>query len=205
MSGPRYLLYTSVALALMCAGLVAGYGTDAAAWGLVVRATARTSLVLFTAAYVASSLRALWRNDLTRWLLANRRYVGLSYAVSHTLHLGAIVELARVSPDFELNMGALIIGGGAYVLLYLMAITSNDRAVKLLGLANWRRLHRTGLHYNWFIFFQSFVPRAFMDPFYIPFALVVVGAAALRFTVWMRGRRRRASVGGQAAVESADG
>ena len=192
MSGPRFLAVTSAALTLMCAALLALRGTDAAAWALVVRATARTSLLLFTTAYVASSLRILWRTELSRWLLANRRYVGLSYAVSHTLHLGAIVELARASPDFELSVGALVIGGLAYVFLYLMALTSNDRAVSMLGLANWRRLHRAGMHYNWFIFFQSFMRRALVDPFYIPFASIVVGAAALRFAVWLRARRRRA-------------
>jgi DMSO/TMAO reductase YedYZ heme-binding membrane subunit len=159
--------------------------------------------VLFTTAYVASSLRALWRNELTRWLLANRRYVGLSYAVSHTLHLGAIVELARANPDFELQAVTLIVGGLAYVLLYLMTLTSNDRAVKALGLENWRRLHRTGMHYNWFIFFQSYARRA-ADPFYLPFFVLVVGAAMLRLTVWMRARRR-ASAGASSAVERADG
>ena len=195
MSGPRFLAYASVVLTAMCGLLLATAGADAAGWALVVRATARTSLVLFLAAYVASSLRALWRSDFSKWLLKNRRYVGLSFAVSHTLHLGAIVTLARVSPDFELAPSALILGGIAYVFMYLMALTSNDRAVAALGLANWRRLHRAGMHYNWFIFFQAFGRRAVMaSPFYIPFALLLVGAAALRFVVWRRRARRAAGV-----------
>lgn len=191
MSGPRFLAYASVALTIMCGALLALHGTDAQSWALVVRATARTSLVLFLAAYVASSLRMFWRSDFSKWLLKNRRYVGLSFAVSHTLHLGAIVALSRTSPDFEVTAGTLVVGGIAYVFLYLMALTSNDRAVAALGITNWRRLHRAGMHYNWFIFLQSFGRRALSQaPFYIPFALLLVAAAALRFAAWRRRARR---------------
>jgi sulfoxide reductase heme-binding subunit YedZ len=189
MSGPSFLAYASVALTLMCAALLGMHGTGEEGWRVVIRATARTSLVLFSAAYVASSLRTFWRNDTTKWLLRNRRHVGLSYAVSHTLHLGAIVVLSRVAPDFRFEPGTLIGGGLAYVFLYLMALTSNDRAVAALGLDRWRRLHRVGMHYNWFIFFQSFASRALMDPFYFPFGLIVVGDVVLRIAAWRKRRQ----------------
>jgi DMSO/TMAO reductase YedYZ heme-binding membrane subunit len=178
----------------MCIGLLARAGLKPEGWSLVIRATARTSVLLFAAAYAASSLRAFWRNDATKWLLRNRRYVGLSYAVSHTLHLGAIFALARVSPDFEFEPVAVVTGGTAYVLLYLMALTSNDRAVAALGIENWRRLHRVGMHFNWFIFFQAFARRAAIDPFYVPFAALVIGAAGLRFAAWRRRLRPAAAV-----------
>ena len=194
MAGPRFLLITSIVLTLMCAALLAVAGQGHDGWALVVRATARTSLVLFLAAYVASSARAFWRTDGTKWLLRNRRYLGLSYAVSHTLHLGAIVQLARVTPDFELLPVTVVMGGTAYVLMYLMALTSNDRAVAALGIENWRRLHSVGIHYNWFIFFQAFARRAVMEPFYVPFAALVIGAAGIRFAAWRRRARPAAAV-----------
>ena len=189
MSGPSFLAYASVALTLMCAGLLSIHSGDEEGWRVVIRATARTSLVLFSAAYIASSLRAFWRSDASKWLLRNRRYVGLSYAVSHTLHLGAILTLARVAPEFRFESGTLIGGGIAYVFLYMMALTSNDRAVAFLGLDRWRRLHRAGMHYNWFIFFQSFARRALTEPFYLPFGLLVVGDAILRFAAWRKRKR----------------
>jgi DMSO/TMAO reductase YedYZ heme-binding membrane subunit len=189
MSGPNFLAYASVALTLMCAGLLAIHGYGEEGWRVVIRATARTSLVLFSAAYVASSLRTFWRSDATKWLLRNRRYVGLSYAVSHTLHLGAILTLARVAPDFRFELGTLIGGGIAYVCLYLMALTSNDRAVAALGLDRWRRLHRLGMHYNWFIFFQSFARRALTELFYLPYGLLVIADAVLRFAAWRKRKR----------------
>jgi DMSO/TMAO reductase YedYZ heme-binding membrane subunit len=186
MSGPNFLAYASIALTLMCAGLLATHGVGEEGWRVVIRATARTSLVLFSGAYITSSLRTFWQSNASKWLLRNRRYVGLSYAVSHTLHLGAILTLSRVAPDFRFERGTLIGGGIAYVLLYLMALTSNGRAVAALGLARWRRLHRLGMHYNWFIFFQSFARRALTEPFYLPFGLIVVGDAVLRFAAWRK-------------------
>ena len=179
----------TAALVAMCAVILLTSGTGEEGWRAVVRATARTSLVLFTAAYVASSLRAFHHGTATKWLLANRRYVGLSYAVSHTLHLAAIVALARVATDFETSAVALVFGGLAYVFLYAMALTSSDRAVAAMGTANWRRLHRAGMHYNWFIFAQSYVPRALDEPgLYGVAALLVIGGAALRVAAYVRAR-----------------
>jgi len=173
----------------MCAVILLASGTGEEGWRAVVRATARTSLVLFTAAYVASALRAFHRGAATKWLLANRRYVGLSYAVSHTLHLAAIVTLSRVAADFATSAVALVFGGLAYVFLYAMVLTSNDRAVAAMGIANWRRLHRAGMHYNWFIFAQSYLPRALAEPAdYAPAAALVIGGAALRVAAYVRAR-----------------
>ncbi len=70
-----------------------------------------------------------------------------------------------------------------------MALTSSDRAVAALGLDRWRRLHRLGMHYNWFIFFQSFARRALTEPLYLPFGLLVVGDAILRFAAWRKRKR----------------
>ena len=60
--------------------ILAAFGTGkdgASAWAL---GTAWMSATLFLLAFVARPLRQLWRNDGTRWLLANRRYVGVSAA-----------------------------------------------------------------------------------------------------------------------------
>jgi methionine sulfoxide reductase heme-binding subunit len=179
---------TGVLLA-MCTLLLLRHGAGEDGWRVVIRATARTSLVLFTAAYVASSLRALRRGAATKWLLANRRSVGLSYAVSHTLHLGAIGALSRVAADFEPATMTVVFGGIAYVFLYAMALTSSDRAVVAMGTANWRRLHRAGMHYNWFIFAQSYLRRGFAEPgLYSALAAIVVGGAAIRVAAYARAR-----------------
>lgn len=188
-SGKALVGYATAALLGMCTFALLTNGVGEEGWRAVVRATARTSLLLFTAAYVASSLHRSYRSRVTKWLLANRRYVGLSYAVSHTLHLAAIVALARVAADFEVSGFALVFGGLAYVFLYAMALTSSDRAIAAMGTARWRRLHRTGMHYNWFIFAQSYLPRLLVEPWlYAPAAALVLGGFALRVAAYLRGR-----------------
>jgi sulfoxide reductase heme-binding subunit YedZ len=187
-----YLIAASAALVAMCGAILAIYGWNQDALALLVRATARTSLACFLAAYLASPLRMFIRNDLTRWLLENRRYSGLSYAVSHSLHLAAIVALAGTSSSFEVGPVAIVFGSTAYVLLYAMAFTSTDRAVAALGIRRWKALHRTGMHYNWFIFAQSYVGRAVLgDPAYVGLTAVVVGSGLLRAAAFARRRSNR--------------
>ncbi|MCE7999566.1 MAG: hypothetical protein HEP70_11960 [Rhodobiaceae bacterium] len=124
---------------------------------LAARYTVRVSFPLFLLAYLARPLTTLWRSDVTRWLQRNRRYLGLNFALAHTIHLGALTSYfiyLGISPD-----AATLIGGGlAYALMFVMAATSNDRAVKTLG-TNWRRIHSIGLHYLWFIFLITYMRR----------------------------------------------
>lgn len=146
-----------------------------------IRMSARTSLMLFLAAYSASPLLRLWPSDVTRWLMKQRRWIGLSFAVSHILHLIGILGLVAFEPGFERDVTTLIGGGLAYVFIVLMAATSNDLAVRRLGARNWRRLHLVGLHYIWILFFASYAPRAASGSIgYGALTLALVVALALR-------------------------
>jgi methionine sulfoxide reductase heme-binding subunit len=183
------LLVVTVALIAMCAVILSG-GTDEAGVRMVIRATARTSLVLFLAAFAASSLRRFVDARVTAWLLRNRRYVGLSFAVSHALHLAAIVVVAMRWPHPFMEQSAqplrLIGGGLGYVLLALMVLTSNDVAVRMLGSRRWRLLHLVGSWILWVIFLQSYAGRAMASRWALVAALVILGVAALRVAAWRR-------------------
>jgi hypothetical protein len=183
--------WTSALLLALFAGLVATHGTDVDALGVLTRATARISFVVFMAVYVASPLRHFVKNAASAWLLRNRRPLGVSFAVAHGLHLVAIVWLASAAgEDFELLAVTLLAGGLAYLFIAAMAATSNDRAVAALGRRRWRLLHRAGIHYLWIIWAQNWTGAIATKPdaLYAALALVVWGGAALRFAAW-RGRR----------------
>src|SRR6185295_14952519 len=62
----------------------------------IIRVTAFTSAVPFLLIFTASALHRLRRSAVSRWLMANRRYLGLSVAASHFWHLIAIVVLIRL-------------------------------------------------------------------------------------------------------------
>ena len=99
----------------------------------------------------------LWRSTASRWLIRNRRYVGINFAIAHTVHLGALASYflyLGIAPDTATLLG----GGLAYTLIFAMAATSNDWSVNKLG-PNWRRLHSVGLHYIWFVFLITYLGR----------------------------------------------
>lgn len=172
----------AVILALILA-TIAIDGTGEEGIRAAIRLTARTSVLLFTAAFAASALRRLWQTGFTRWLRRRRRQVGLSFAASHGLHLLAIVALAVRFPDVfwpNTKTITLVVGGLGYVFVLLMALTSNDASVRLLGGRRWSALHTTGAYVLWFIFAQAYVPRGLVSPAYAPLALLVVGSLALR-------------------------
>ena len=178
--------WCAAAIGLMVASLLAAAGTDHAGLRLVIRATARTSVVLFALAFAASGLRRRWPTPATRWLLANRRYVGVSFAVSHLAHLLGILALTGWSLRgffVEAGLVAGVLGGLGYVVIAAMVATSFDVTAAWLGPRRWSRLHTAGVWYLWTIFFVSFAPRAHEAPLlYGIFTALLVAALLVRVT-----------------------
>jgi sulfoxide reductase heme-binding subunit YedZ len=175
--------WAAVGVAAMCAVILAMVGAGEEGLRLVIRATARTSVVLFGLAFSASSLRRLWPSEATRWLLANRRYLGVSFATSHLAHLLAILALVGWSGSRLVAAAGpvtLVLGGIGYGFIAAMAATSFDRSAAWLGARRWKRLHTVGGYYLWFIFFATFAPRAVASLSSAPFALGLLGVLGLR-------------------------
>ncbi|WP_432200548.1 hypothetical protein ACRAQ7_13445 [Erythrobacter sp. W53] len=159
-------------------------------WSAATRYTARVGFPLLILAYVARPLNDLLRSDWTRKLLKQRKWLGLGFAMSHTVHLLAIVMLYRtlgLVPDAITIIG----GGGAYLTMYAMALTSNRTAMKALG-KRWSYLHWIGIHYLWVVFFQSYFGRIFEQGYQaegIIFSVIAIAAAGVRFVAWRRKRK----------------
>lgn len=190
LEGWRLFGLVSFGVSGMVVALLLAAGTGEGGLRMIVRATARTSVTLFLLAFAASSLRRFRRSPLTAWLLRNRRYLGVSFALSHFLHLIGIVALAVRFPHpfYEESVSVVAIGGGglAYVFIAAMAATSFDRTAAWLGQRRWKILHTVGGYYIWAVFAQSYVLRAFEFPFYGPMALAVLGALGLRVAARLR-------------------
>ncbi len=175
--------WAALGLAAMVGTILAVEGTGEEGLRAVIRATARTSVTLFALAFAASSLHRAWPTAASRWILRNRRYLGVSFATSHFTHLLAIFALCGWSPAGVLAEGGLVgvtLGGVGYLFLAGMTITSFDRTAAWLGPRRWKRLHTVGAYYLWTIFFVSFTPRAFGSPPYAIFALGLLGVLVLR-------------------------
>ena len=187
-------------LALLLAGMalffLAAHGGDIEGVRLVIRATARASLVLFALAFTASAMVELVPSDFTRWQRRNRRYLGVSFAVSHLIHLVAIVALAGLDNALFwklTNIGTIVLAGTAYLFIAAMTATSFDRTAAWLGPRRWRLLHLLGGWYIWISFAVAVGKRVPLDRFYWPMAALVLGAGIVRLVaMWRRGRRRTA-------------
>jgi sulfoxide reductase heme-binding subunit YedZ len=173
--------------------VVLQYGFSEEAMRTALRATARISVVLFALTFAASSLQVFIRHESVGWLLRNRRYLGLSFAVSHTVHLLVIVMLAFYFPHPFLDRlnGISLVGGGlAYGFILLLSITSFSGPRRWLGPQRWSLLHTTGSYYIWVIFAQSYVLRSLHHALDIPFAVALIAVVGVRMARAVRFRAR---------------
>jgi methionine sulfoxide reductase heme-binding subunit len=178
------------------------YGITEEAVRVVARATVRVSVTLFLLTFAASALHSLFNGPRSAWLLAKRRAIGLSFALAHYAHLIALIVMGAWFYPLREEIGpAEIIGGGlAYLFILVMAATSNNWSVGFLGARRWKILHSIGAWYLWISFTQAYVPRAFADPIYIPFAAALIAAPLFRIAAGIAKRRARSAIPRQAAV-----
>lgn len=184
--------WISLALVAMSALVLAAAGTGDEGVRMLIRATARSSAVLFLIAFLARPLRQLWRSDATAFALENRRYFGVSTAVSHLIHAAAIVWLSVAFPAaYQANALTVVFGGLGFFFLFAMAATSSDAAVRALGRSRWTAFHRTGAWYVWFIFAYTFPPDAGRwDALHTAFVAAFVAAPFVRLAAYAKTRQK---------------
>ena len=150
---------------------------------MVIRFTARTSLLFFCFAFSAAALARLWPNAFSRWQRRNRRYLGVTFAASHGIHAVAIAAFAVMDPPgyaAATSLASYIFGSIGYAFIIAMTATSFDRTAKALGARAWRRLHLIGGYYLLFQFTVSFGKRIPDMPLYALFLIPLVAVFALR-------------------------
>lgn len=184
LEGPILLAWTALGLATGVALVWLAHGAGEDGVRRVARLTATSSLLLFVAAFAASGAHRLARRPLTAWALRNRRWVGLSMALSHAVHLAAIAQLAARWPaaGAAIPLAVRVAGSLGVVALAALVATSNDRAVARLGRARWRRLQRGACWVLWGVFALSYVPGATTHPGHALAVGLLAGVALLRAT-----------------------
>jgi hypothetical protein len=187
--GGRVWAVLGGAVAVITLAILAAGGFSVPAIHLAVRVTARLSELLFLSTFIASASARMWPGTASRWLLRNRRWLGLTFAVSQALHLAGILALAVQVPSATFAPLTLAGGGLAYVFIAAMAATSSDAAVRALGPRRWKLLHRTGSWWIFIVFAQNYLVAPFVNPAYTPLGLATAGALALRITAWWQARR----------------
>ncbi len=174
------LTLTLIALCVWIAGM---RQFEAEGVRMVIRFTARTSLLFFCLAFSAAALARLYPNAWTRWQRRNRRALGVTFAASHGLHAIAIGLFAAMDPTgfaAASSLASYLFGGIGYAFIIAMAATSFDRTAAAIGPRAWRLLHLCGGYYLWLQFMVSFGKRIPAMPLYGLFLIPLLVVLALR-------------------------
>ena len=178
-------LATSVAILL---GLPGADFHSARGMSPIVLRSVRCALPLFLVAFTASSLAILWPSAGTRWLLANRRYIGLAFACAMTWHFGFVAYLIW-SFGNPLNAKATAFDLIGLTFLLLLTLTSFRSVASRVSRTTWRRLHKTGVYVIWLvateIYFHAFRFGDIVDRIYFGFLLA---AGVVRVAAWAKKR-----------------
>jgi DMSO/TMAO reductase YedYZ heme-binding membrane subunit len=164
----------AICLGLPHADLRTFHGTES-----IVLWSVRCALPLFLLAFTASSLAVLWPGRSTRWLLANRRYVGLAFAFSMAWHFVFVgyffFEFGR---RLNLTVTTLDLIGAAF--LAALTLTSFRWSASRLGPGNWRRLHKTGVYIIWLLALYIYASGARYQH-----DAIHLGGTAIFLTAWL--------------------
>jgi DMSO/TMAO reductase YedYZ heme-binding membrane subunit len=172
-----------LALTALCIAMAGIRDFDVDGVRMVIRFTARTSLLLFCLAFSAAALARLAPNAWTRWQRRNRRHLGLAFAASHALHALAIAGFAAMDPAgyaAATSPASYISGGIGYACVVAMTVTSFGRTAAVIGPRAWRALHLTCGYYLLFQFAAAFGKRAPDMPLYALFLIPLAAVFALR-------------------------
>ena len=138
----RLLLWTALSLPLV--GIALGYASGRLFYGEVVHLSGEWSIRLMMAAMLATPLTLMFPgHKVARWLLRNRRYLGVAsfaYALLHT-----VVYLQRTALWADITADAVLpeylTGWIALLIFAALAATSNDASMRWLR-QRWKTLHR---------------------------------------------------------------
>jgi len=181
--GWRLFAVLTLTLIALCIGIAGMRQFEVNGVRMVIRFTARTSLLFFCLAFSAAALARLYPNAWTRWQRRNRRALGVTFAASHGLHAIAIGAFAAMYPAgfaAATNLGSYVFGGIGYAFIIAMTATSFDRTAAAIGPRAFRLLHLSGGYYLLIQFMIAFGKRIPEMPLYSLFLIPPLTVLALR-------------------------
>jgi hypothetical protein len=154
-------------------------------------------------AFAASSLQVVFPGAFSRWLLRNRRYVGLCFAAAMAWQALFILWLVLVHTDYYINevyvLSDVVEGVVGYAFIAAMVLTSFKFGRGRLSPRQWKLLHTVGIYWLWFYawsvyWFNLFYyqdPAVFIDYVYYWGGFLAWG---LRLAAWSKNRWRQAAI-----------
>jgi DMSO/TMAO reductase YedYZ heme-binding membrane subunit len=120
----------------------------------MIQMTVRCSVPLLYLAFAASAMKVLFPSKFTRWLLRNRRSIGLSYAAAMAWQGFFILWMWTGHWEYYTeevySLEDILFQGPGYLIIFAMAMTSFFPVRRRMNPMLWRALHKTGIYFLWF-------------------------------------------------------
>lgn len=152
---------TTIAFGIVLGGLFYNHGAITEEWSReVLRFTGRASFPLFLLMFSASSVNRLFPSSLSRWLVQNRKYMGLAFAILYVYHSVGLVGLRVLTGSSGIEGLELFLSIAAYIFMVAMIMTSFDAIRRKMSRWAWQSLHGTGMLIIWYFFLAEFIHKA---------------------------------------------
>ena len=185
---------------IMIVGMAIGDLLSGPGVSSMIQLSARCAVPWLYLALAASSLHVLFPSDFSAWILRNRKYFGLSFAVSMGWQAFFIVWMVSVHRDYYVDevyvLRDLIEGLLGYAFMISMVVTSFRPGRKLLTRKRWKLLHKSGIYFLWAYAFSVYWWAIFFrpDPVFLDYLFYWAGFLVwgVRAAAWEKTRRKAA-------------
>lgn len=176
----------------------------------MIQLSVRCAVPFLFIAFGASAVQAVFPGTLGRWLLRNRKFLGLCFAAAMAWQLFFILWLLNQHTDYYINevyvLSDVVEGTVGYAFLIAMTLTSFKFARSRLTQKNWKRLHTAGIYWLWYYawsvyWFELFyyeAPAQLLDYIYYWGGSLAWG---LRLLAWGRKTSKHAATHASAGLE----
>lgn len=120
----------------------------------MIQLSVRCAVPWLFLAFAASSLQVVLPGTFSRWLLRNRKFLGLCFAAAMGWQLTFILWLVGIHTEHYVNnvyvLSDVVEGTVGYTFLIAMTFTSFKFGRSLLSAKQWKLLHKSGIYWLWF-------------------------------------------------------
>jgi hypothetical protein len=202
-----WLITVPVSL-VMVLGMIRVDLSSAEAVSSMIQLSVRCAVPLLYLAFAASSLQILFPGSFSRWLLRNRRIIGLCFAAAMAWQLFFILWLVGIHTEYYVNdvyvLSDVVEGALGYTFLIAMVLTSFKFGRSRITSRQWKLLHTSGIYWlwiyawsvYWFFLFYYQEPAVLIDYVYYWGGLLAWG---LRMLAWTKKRSKRSEAQAETA------
>lgn len=162
----------------------------------MIQLSVRCAVPWLYLAFAASSLHTLFPGLLSRWLLRNRKIVGLCFAATMAWQLLFILWMVGIYTQYYIEnvyvLSDVVEGAVGYTFLIAMVLTSFKFGRSRLTPKQWKFLHTCGIYWLWAYAWSVYWFNLFYyeDPVAIDYVFYWSGFVAwsLRMCAWSKKR-----------------